>query len=211
MSRTEVHPGWSGFVDVTRERGIDLADDVRTTAGQARDGLGDAIDRLSTMEWPKVELPSVDVGKALAGAAAAAHIGRRAHRRRWPLVVGGLLVAGLVGWAISSREALRAQLALGANSIRNRISAARSNLRGRPEIERGHPIAFTAAETAPIGASRFTDSRTHDGDGYPLGFGSNNGDGLPNGERAAGPPMTATSGDETHRRPGTPRTPRGTT
>ncbi len=221
MTRTETRPGVSGFVDATRERGSDFvdatrergsdfADDVRMTGGQARDVLGGAIDRLSTLEWPKIDLPSVDVGKAVAGAAAAAHIGRRARRRRWPLVVGGLMVAGLASWAIASREVLRTRLALGARTIRNQISAARSNLRDRTEIERGHPTPFSAAETAPIEASQFTDSTTPDAAGYPLGLGSNNGDGVPDVEEAGRPSLTTSSGEDPDLRPRSRTTARGT-
>jgi hypothetical protein len=142
---------------------------------------------LPRLEWPKVDLSSVDVGKAIAGAAAAAHIGRRARRPRWPLVVGGLIVAGLAGWAILSNEALRARLASGAGAIRERISAVRSKRYDQLEIDRAHPIAFNAAETAPIEAGQYTDNTTIDATGYPAGLGSNNGDGAPAFEETGNP------------------------
>ena len=136
----------------------------------------DLPEAISKFEWPKIDLSSVDVGKAMAGAAAAAHIGRRARRPRWPLVVGGLIVAGLAGWAFLSNEALRARLARWAGVIRERISAVRSDRYDRLEIDRDHPIAFPAAETAPIDAT-----------GYPAGLGSNNGDGIPAFEETGSP------------------------
>lgn len=144
----------------------------------------DLPEAVSGFEWPKIDLSSVDVGKAVAGAAAAAHIGRRAHRPRWPLAVGGLIVAGLTGWVILSNEALRAQLAGWADAIRERISALRSSRHGRREIDRDHPIAFSAAETAPIEASPSTASTTVDATGYPVGLGSNSGDMTPSIEQA---------------------------
>ena len=101
------------------------------------------------------------------------------QRPRWPLAVGGLIVAGLAGWAILSNEALRARLASGAGAIRERISAVRSNRYDRLDIDRDDPIAFPAAETAPIEAAPYTDSATIDATGYPAGLGSNNGDGTP--------------------------------
>ena len=131
---------------------------------------------VSNFEWPKIGLSSVDVGKAITDAAAAAHIGRRAQRSRWPLAVGGLIVAGLAGWAILSNEALRARLARGVSAIRERISAVRSNRYDRLEIDGDDPIAFPAAETAPIDAT-----------GYPAGLGSNNGDGIPALEESGRP------------------------
>jgi hypothetical protein len=135
-------------------------------------------DAVSRFDWPKVDLSSVDVGKSVADAASAVHIGR-ASRPRWPLAVGGLIVAGLAGWAIMSNAALRARLARGVAAIREQVSAMRS---GRyadgQKIDAENPIAFAAAETKPIEDSPFTDETTSEPD-YPPGLGSNNGDGLP--------------------------------
>ena len=55
---------------------------------------------ISKVDWPLLDLSSIDVGKAVRGAAAAAHIGRRRHRPRWPLAIGGLIVAALASWAL---------------------------------------------------------------------------------------------------------------
>ena len=135
-------------------------------------------ERVSNFEWPRIDLPSFDVGKAVTDAAAAAHIGRRPHRPRWPLAVGGLIVVGLASWVILSNEAVRARLTGGANAIRERISVVRSHQHDPLEIEREDPIAFPAAETASIEPS-FGDSTTSDVTGYPAGLGSNNGDRIP--------------------------------
>jgi hypothetical protein len=133
---------------------------------------------LPRLEWPKVDLSSVDVGKAIAGVAAAAHIGRRARRPRWPLAVGGLILAGLAGWAILANETLRARLAGGTSAVRGRISAMRANRSARLQVDRDDPIAFGAAATAPIQTSPITDTAI-EATGYPAGLGSNNGDGMP--------------------------------
>lgn len=162
-------------------------DDIVRSLSEIRLPDVDLPEAVSKFEWPKIGLSSVDVGKAMAGAAAAAHIGRRARRPRWPLVVGGLIVAGLAGWAILSNEALRARLARGAGAIRERISAMRSSRSNQLEIDRAHPIAFNAAETAPIEAAPYTDSTTIDATGYPAGLGSNNGDGAPAFEETGNP------------------------
>jgi len=147
----------------------------------------DLPEAVSKFEWPRIDLSSVDVGKAVAGVAAAAHIRPRRRRPRWPLAVGGLIVAGLAGWTILSNEALRGGLARGAAAIRERISALRSNLYGRLEPGRDDPIAFSAAETAPIEATRSTDGTTIDATGYPAGLGSNNGEGVPAITETGGP------------------------
>ncbi len=129
-------------------------------------------DKVSKFEWP-----SVDIGKAMAGAAAAAHIGRRARRPRWPMAVGGLIVAGLAAWAILTNETVRARLASAANVVRERIATMRSTDDDRLEID-SDPIAFDAAQTAPIDPPPYSET-TVDATGYPEGLGSNNGDGIP--------------------------------
>jgi hypothetical protein len=162
-----------------------------------RDAIGRSLsDRLPNVElpdaasnfaWPKIDLPSVDVGQALAGTAAAAHIGRRRHRPRWPLAVGGLIVAGVVGWAILSHEALRARLARRADAMRARLSALRSSRYDQFDLDRDDPIAFDAAETAPVQAPAFAASTAVAASGYPAGLGSKSRDGDPASEEAGRP------------------------
>jgi len=147
----------------------------------------DLPESVSKFEWPRIDLSSVDVGKAMAGAAAAAHIGRRARRPRWPLAIGGLMVGGLVAWAVLTNETFRARLAGGANALRERFAAMRSSEYDNLEIERDDTIAFSAAETAPIEASPYADGSATDVTGYPEGLGSNNGDGARAPEEAARP------------------------
>jgi hypothetical protein len=135
-------------------------------------------DSVTKFEWP-------DVGKAVAGAAAAAHLGRRASRPRWPLAVGGLIVAGLAAWAIFSNEAVRARISSGATALRERISAMRSTDADWLEMDRDESVAFDAAETKPIEAPAYTEGSTVDATGYPEGLGSNNGDAIPAFEETA--------------------------
>jgi hypothetical protein len=139
----------------------------------------DLPDSVSKFEWPKIDLSSVDVGKAMAGAAAAANIGRRARRPRWPLAIGGLIVAGLVAWAIVTNEALRTRIANGAAALRERIATMRSGEDDLLEMDQDDTIAFTSAETAPLEASPYSEATSIDATGYPDGLGSNNGDGIP--------------------------------
>jgi len=129
---------------------------------------------ISKVDWPQVDLSSIDVGKAVRGAAAAAHIGRRRHRPRWPLAIGGLIVAALASWAMLKNDALRTRLADAVGTIRDRISTMKRSMYDQDEIDA--PIAFARAETAPIEVSAFTVSSTIEPTGYPVGLGSNHGD-----------------------------------
>jgi hypothetical protein len=162
-------------------------DDIVRSLSEIRLPEIDLPKAVSEFEWPTIDLSSVDVGKAVAGAAAAAHIGRRPHRPRWPLAVGGLLIAGLAGWAILRNEALRVRLAGASGAIRKRISAVRSNRPDRLEIDRDDALPFTAAETAPIEASPYPDSTTIDATDHPAGPGSHTGDGVPAFEDTGSP------------------------
>jgi hypothetical protein len=130
-------------------------------------------------DWPKFEMPDIDVGKAVAGAAAAAHIGRRS-RSRWPFAVGGLIVAGLATAAILSNETIRAKIASGFDALRERYTAMRSGGYDELDIDRDDPIAFDAAETAAITeTSPYSEGSTETAP-YPSGLGSNgHEDGIP--------------------------------
>ncbi len=134
-------------------------------------------DAISDFDWPRIDLPSLDVGKAIAGAAAGAGVGRHARRPRWPLAVAGLVIAGLAGWAVLSQDALRVRLTRGAQAFQERISAIRSDVQRRSEGVSGRPIAFSAAQTAPIEISPFADGPTVEATGYPAGLGSTSSDG----------------------------------
>jgi len=157
---------------------------ARQVQGDAQGFLGDVQDAVSTFEWPTIDLASIDVGKAMAEAAAAAHVGRRSHRPRWPLAVGGLVVTGLV---ILRSDALRARLARGASLIRERISSVRVHRAERLGIDLGDPIAFPAVQTAPSESSLFRDNPTIDPTEYPAGLGSTDGDRNPDLEEAVIP------------------------
>lgn len=137
----------------------------------------DLPDSVSKFEWPKIDLSSMDVGKAMAGAAAAAHIGRKKQPTRWPFAIGGLIVAGLATWAILTNATVRGRIADAVNTVRERITAMRAD--DGLDIEHDDAIAFDAAETHPIESAPYADTETVLGSDYPAGLGSNNGDGIP--------------------------------
>ncbi len=135
---------------------------------------------LKKMERPKFDLPdsvskrdwpSIDIGKAVAGAAAAAHIGRQ-RRSRWPFAVGGLILAGVATAAIMSNETVRARISAAIEGLRERVASMRSGYDGL-EIDRDDAIAFDAAETMPIQPSPFTEDSTAEATSYPDGLGTN--------------------------------------
>src|SRR5476649_940161 len=81
---------------------------------------------LSNLEWPKVDLSSVDVGKAVREIAVSAHIGGRQRRSRWLVAAGGFIVAALASWVILSNDRLRTGLRAALGPIRDRLNALRS-------------------------------------------------------------------------------------
>lgn len=142
-------------------------------------------DAISRFEWPRIDLSSVDLGKAIAGAAAAVHIGSRARRPRWPLAVGGLIVAGFATWAILTNETVRGRLASGASAVRERLASMRADADDGLDIDVDGPIAFNAAETAPMEVPPYIDGSTDAaGTDYPEGLGIDRDNGIPAFEEA---------------------------
>jgi hypothetical protein len=133
--------------------------------------------RMPDVDLPKVERPRFDlpdIGKAVAGAAAAAGIVRRS-RPRWPFAVGGLILAGLATAAILSNETLRAKIAGGIEALRERVTAMRSTDIEELDVDQDEPVAFDAAKTASITeTSPYSEGSTAEATAdYPAGLGSN--------------------------------------
>ena len=140
---------------------------------------------VSKFEWPRIDLSSVDLGKVIAGVAAAAHIGSRARRPRWPLAVGGLIVAGFITWAILTNETIRARLASSASAVRDRLASMRADPDDALDVDVDGPIAFNAAETAPMEAPPYTEGSTDAaGTDYPEGLGVDRDNGVTAVEKA---------------------------
>jgi hypothetical protein len=135
-------------------------------------------DAVTKFEWPRVDLSSIDVPKALAGAAAAANIGRRSRRPRWPVAVGGLIVVGAVA-AVLSNEGVRSRLANAVASLRERLMSMGARDAEYLDVDRDDPVAFDVAETLEIEPPPYSDTTTFDATGYPDGLGANNGDDIP--------------------------------
>jgi hypothetical protein len=145
-------------------------------------------DSVTNFEWPKFDMPSVDVGKAVSDvksavsdaasavseAASSVHIGRPKRRSRLPFAIVGLVAAGLVGWIVLSQEAIRTRLAGGSRALREQVAAVRLGIARGHQAGHDEAVAFTASETAPIVPSALDVAPTHEHD-YPTGLGSNNG------------------------------------
>jgi hypothetical protein len=154
-------------------------DDIKRSLSEMRMPDVDLPDSVTKRDWPKFEMPDVDLGKAVAGVAAAAHIGRRS-RSRWPFAVGGLIIAGVATAAILSNETIRAKIAGAFEALRERVSAMRSTDYDQLDIDQDDPIAFDAADTAPITETSPYSEGTTDTAPYPSGLGSNgHEDGIP--------------------------------
>jgi hypothetical protein len=133
---------------------------------------------LSKVDLPKIDFPHIDVSKsdvskAIVGAAASAGLVRR-RPRRWPYLLGGAVIVGLIGRAVMNSAATRERLAQGAQWARERIAEMRED---REPID---DVAFTAAPTRPIDDGGFAggsaddpwaSKSSADGD-YPEGLGA---------------------------------------
>jgi hypothetical protein len=131
---------------------------------------------LPEIDLPRIERPDVDLsarsfGRVATGIAVALGLVTRPRRSRWPLAVGGLIVAGLAAAAVLSNTTVRARLSSGAAALRHRVGAMRQGDDGL-EIGPDDAIAFPAAETAEIEATPFADASTIDATGYPTGMGA---------------------------------------
>ena len=132
--------------------------------------------RMPEIDLPKIERPDVDLsarsfGRVATGIAVALGLVSRPRRARWPLAVGGLIVAGLAAAAVLSNTAVRARLSEASSAVRERVGAMRA---GGDALDVGpdDAIAFDAAETAEIEASPFAEASTVDATGYPTGLGA---------------------------------------
>ena len=126
---------------------------------------------LSRIERPKMpdRMAKVDLGKAVAGVVAMTPFRPKRSRPRWPLAVG-LIVAGVATAAVLSNRAIRDRLARAFEALRARVTSMRRD--DMLDIDVDDPVAFTAAETAPIDPLPEADGTTADLTGYPDGLGA---------------------------------------
>ena len=82
---------------------------------------------LSRIDLSKVDLSRVDVPKVIVTAGQAAGIVRRSRRPRLPLVIGGLVTIGLIGFALATSPMVRPRLDAVARKARARMDAMRES------------------------------------------------------------------------------------
>ena len=95
---------------------IDLPD-LERPAAQVRESL-------ARIDWSRIDPTAIDLGRTVAGVAAIARMGRPIIRSRWTLAVGTLVVIGLAGAALLSRNpAVRERAGRTVDGVRARIDA----------------------------------------------------------------------------------------
>ncbi len=76
------------------------------------------------IDWRAIDPTSIDIGKALAGVAAAARVGRPVFRRsRVTIVVGALALVGLAAAALLSNPAMRERAGRTVRGVRTRMES----------------------------------------------------------------------------------------
>lgn len=117
---------------------------------------------LSKLERPNIEMPDLSkndlarsVSKAITHAGVAVGL-IRPPRPRWPFVVAGAIVAGLGAWALMHSTAFRARLDRAMGGAHVRLDEMRE---AHQDLE---PVAFTAAETAPIEPGPYLENGSSD-------------------------------------------------
>jgi hypothetical protein len=110
---------------------------------------------LAAIERPRIALPdsirrfdwrSIDLGGALAGAAAIARLGRPlARRSRWPYVAGAMVVVGAASAVILASPAIRERAGRAVRDLRARIDA-RTGPDERLEIDGDTIISIEAVD-----------------------------------------------------------------
>jgi len=136
---------------------------------------------IAKLDWPNVDVGKAmsgagkvvaDAGKAVSDAASSVHIGRRKQRSRWPMAVGGLIVAGLVTWAVLANDAVRTRLSDALTAARERLMSMGSNDDESFDLGPGEAVAFDRAETAPLEEAPFSDISDASPAPYPDGLGA---------------------------------------
>jgi hypothetical protein len=80
-------------------------------------------ENLARIDWSRIDPTAIDIGRAAAGVAALARMGRPILRSRWTLVAGTLVVIGLAGAALLSNPKVRDRAGRTVDGVRARIDA----------------------------------------------------------------------------------------
>lgn len=107
-------------------------------------------DGISKIDWRAIDLSSIDVGKAMAGVAAATRLGKPLIRRsRLTVAIGALVVIGVAAAALLSMPAVRERAGRTVRGVRSRVEA-RSGAGDALEIEDDILIAPASDEAMSI-------------------------------------------------------------
>lgn len=118
---------------------VDMPRVERPKVERPRFELPDALGRL--------DLRSIDITGALAGAATIARLGRPVVRRRWALAAGAVIVAGVAAAALLANPAVRERAGRTVRDLRARLDA-RADADALLEIEDDTSVATPESEPA---------------------------------------------------------------
>ena len=144
----EDRPAELHLPEIKREQIVRALSEIHLPAFELPEGV-------SKIDWRAIDPSSIDLGKAMAGVAAATRIGKPIIRRsRLTIAVGALVVVGLAAAALLSTPAVRERAGRTVRGVRNRVPA-RSGSSDTLEIEDDilmEPITEAAApvETASV-------------------------------------------------------------
>lgn len=133
---------------------------------------------IARIDLPRIDLPHIDLAGALPDAVTSAGPRRSPRRSRWPLAIGGLIVAGAAAWGLMKNPRLRMRLRNLWTAVRERISSVRSAAFDQSS-DRSDPIASPAAETTAITPEPWGVREHIDAPDYPDGPGPGKEDALP--------------------------------
>jgi len=113
----EVRPAELHLPEIKREQIVRALSEIHLPAFELPDGV-------SKIDWRAIDPSSIDLGKAMAGVAAATRLGRPVIRRsRLTVAVGALVVVGLAAVALLSTPAVRERAGRAVRGVRSRMDA----------------------------------------------------------------------------------------
>jgi len=113
----EGRPAELHLPEIKREQIVRALSEIHLPAFELPDGV-------SKIDWRAIDPSNIDLGKAMAGVAAATRMGKPMIRRsRLAVAVGALVVVGLAAAALLSTPAVRERAGRTVRGVRSRVDA----------------------------------------------------------------------------------------
>ena len=150
----EVRPAELRLPEIKREQIVRALSEIHLPAFELREGV-------SKIDWRGMDRSGMDLGKAIAGVAAATRLGRPMIRRsRLTVAFGALVVVGLAAAALVSTPVVRERAGRAVRGVRSRMDA-RSGSADILEIEDDVlVVAVPTVDAAPRGEAPVLDEVT---------------------------------------------------